>query len=248
VSGRITAIERAADGSPLTVYVDGRPVLEVSEEIARKLGLQVGKELSSAGTVSADAGSAGAGSVGGAEDAARRDSGALEEGGRERFGSYSEEVAAAREAALRLLAVRARSEREIRDRLRSKGYDPTAVDDVVQGLTSAGLLDDVSFARLWADERVRLRPVGPMRLRQELAAKGVPGDVADRVLAETFSAHDEVDLAVEAARKRARGAMGDRRERERLHAFLVRRGFTYEAVSQALRMLEAETDDAEADV
>ncbi|MFH1502943.1 MAG: regulatory protein RecX [Candidatus Eisenbacteria bacterium] len=237
MSGKITAIERAAEGSPLTVYVDGKPVLEVSDEVASRLGLEVGMELAQAGRAGTDDD----------RDAGRVSGEEAEEalpGGR----SHADELAAAREAALRLLSVRARSVRELADRLRRKSFGRRAIEETLDGLGAAGLLDDRAFAKLWADERVRQRPVGPLKLRTELSAKGVPGAIVDEVLRETFQEHDEVELALRALRKRVGIDAVTQKERARLHAFLLRRGFTFDAVAQALRGLEAETDDADPDL
>ena len=61
----------------------------------------------------------------------------------------------AREAALRLLAVRARSEGELDDRLKRKGFDERTSAEVVAALKRVGLVDDEDFARAWVDEKLR---------------------------------------------------------------------------------------------
>ena len=211
MTSKITAIERARAGSPLTVYVDDVKAFTVSEEMVIRLGLEVGLEL--------------------AADDVRR----LEDEGERRK---------ARDAALRLLAVRARSRQELIDRLVRKGFETAVATAEVDALGDSGLVDDGAFARLWADERTRLRPVGPFRLRRELAAKGVPGDIIEETLEATYEAHPEAELARCALARRAAGAdLEDRRTRARLHAFLVRRGFSHEAAAEALNELRTEDDE-----
>lgn len=229
MSGKITAIERAAAGSPLTVYVDGKATLEVSEDIVERLGLAVGMDLSAVAR--------------GAET--EIDEPAPAPGDR---APDPEELERSREASLRLLAVRARSMRELRDRLARKGFDRAVVSETLRGLEAAGLLDDREFARLWCEERVRLRPVGPLRLRKELISKGLSGALVDEALRETYGEHDEVELALRALRRRARPGTVSEKEKARLHSFLLRRGFKYEAISQALRQLKAEIEDGDADI
>jgi regulatory protein len=212
VSGTITEIRRTGEDKPrLTVFVDGVEAFTVSEEVARELGLSVGRELAqpAADRVAAD------------HDGTK-----------------------AREAALRLLAVRARSEGELSDRLRRKGFSEDLTAAVVFSLAEVGLVDDEAFARAWADERVRLRPVGPRRLAQELLSKKVNRDLAARVVDETFREHSELELARRAVEKKARvpgGADGGKR-RARLHSFLVRRGFSYEVAAAVLKEIEGESD------
>jgi regulatory protein len=155
-----------------------------------------------------------------------------------------DERSAVREAALRLLAVRARSGGELSERLRRKGFDEELTASVVSSLADVGLVDDEAFARAWADEKVRLRPVGPRRLREELLSKRIDRDLAERVVGETFREHRELELARRALAKKTRvsGGADDRKRRARLHSFLIRRGFSYEVASAALRELEEETD------
>lgn len=150
----------------------------------------------------------------------------------------------AREAALRLLAVRARTRDELENRLRRKGFEPDISRWVVSALAEVGLVDDREFARMWAEERMRLRPVGAIRLRRELAAKGVPTDIVEEVVETTYRARGESELARLALAKRTRGVRRvDRRTTARLMAFLLRRGFSRAVASQALRQLLTEEDE-----
>jgi regulatory protein len=150
-----------------------------------------------------------------------------------------------REAALRLLSVRARSRGELLDRLRRKGFDDDAVRVVIESLSAVGLVDDEAFARAWADERARLRPVGPRRLARELVGKRVSAELAARVTDEVFSGQTELELARKALAPKIRAGLrrageDDRSRRRRLYAFLVRRGFSYEIAARVID--EAETE------
>jgi regulatory protein len=163
VSGTITKIRKTGGDTPrVTVFVDGVKAFTVSEEVARELGLSVGREMVPAAA--------------------------------ERLTS-NDEQAKAREAALRLLAVRARSEGELVDRLRRKGFRDELTATVVASLAEVGLVDDEAFARAWADEKVRLRPTGPRRLTQDLISKRIDRQLIARVVAETVIEHSELELA-----------------------------------------------------
>ena len=149
----------------------------------------------------------------------------------------------AREAALRLLAVRARTRSELVGRLRRRGHAAAVIGAVVDGLAAAGLIDDRAFAELWTDERMRLRPVGRRRLSQELRIRGVPPQVAEEVLDRAYGDNPERDLALRVARVRAKRSAGGPRSRERLYAFLVRRGFTRATAAEVVREVTGERDE-----
>ncbi len=146
----------------------------------------------------------------------------------------------AREAAFNLLSYRARSEAELRQRLRRKEFPDDVVEACVADLVEKGYVDDASFAASFVRDRVRGKPRGSRRLVQELRAKGVEPDTAASAIEETFAAEDvtELELAREAARAWARRAFGGRTTapaesdsesrqaaRRRLYGYLARRGF-----------------------
>jgi regulatory protein len=106
------------------------------------------------------------------------------------------------EAALRLLSHRARSENEMRTRLRMRGFEPGAVDDEVVRLREAGLLDDGQFARAWVEDRKRTAPRGRKMLRYELLGRGIAPDAVD----EATDDIDDQNTALQIARSRARGS------------------------------------------
>src|SRR5690606_16109539 len=77
----------------------------------------------------------------------------------------------AREAAFNLLSYRARSEAELRQRLRRKEFPDDVVEACVADLVEKGYVDDASFAASFVRDRVRGKPRGSRRLVQELRAK-----------------------------------------------------------------------------
>ncbi len=152
-----------------------------------------------------------------------------------------------KDAALRLLSLRARSRWELADRLRRRGFEPRAIERVLGDLEAVGLVDDREFAFLWADERVRLRPVGPRRLRAELLAKRVPDEIVSEVVRQTYEEHRQEELARAALKRRGGKGCASARERARAHAFLLRRGFDRETATRAVEEFCKELDDQKTD-
>jgi regulatory protein len=139
------------------------------------------------------------------------------------------------ERAGRLLAVRARSEHEIRTRLAEAGYGPAAVDGVIGRLVELSLIDDAAFARHWVADRSARKLTSPRVLLEELAAKGIDPETARAALAE--AGPDEVAQAKElAARLFPRVARRPLAEQgPRLVDMVVRRGYSYEAAEQGAK-------------
>ena len=139
----------------------------------------------------------------------------------------------AHEAALRLLSHRPRSERELGQRLRLRGLDADVVEDEIERLRKAGLLDDEAFARLWVEDRQLSAPRGRRLLRYELLGRGVRSELAHAAV----DSIDDRTAALALARGRARRLAGleFKQFSQRLARFLQRRGFGYDEVGEAVR-------------
>jgi regulatory protein len=158
-----------------------------------------------------------------------------------------DESARATTAALAFLSYRPRSEREVRDRLRQKGYAPAAVDAAIARLEGWRYLDDADFARRWVENRASHQPRGRRLLEQELRHKGVDRETAREVLDDTPL--DEEVAALELARTKLRAYAKDdpAAARRKLGAFLARRGYGYDTIRPTLERLfgELEEEDVE---
>jgi len=145
------------------------------------------------------------------------------------------EVERAREICLRLLGYRARSRRELAERLERKGFAPEVIRAAVGRLETAGLVDDDAFARSWVQERLANSPRGSLGMRWELRRKGVDEEIIQRALAVEMSAERELEAAVRIAAKYVPRRGEDERARfRRLAGALRRRGFTFEVIEAAV--------------
>ncbi|MGE5599066.1 MAG: regulatory protein RecX [Bacteroidota bacterium] len=138
--------------------------------------------------------------------------------------------AGAIDAALRYLARRALTRRELADRLTAGGYSPDEVGEAVERLAGWGYLDDRAVARRALEECLNRRPRGREFLAHELLARGVPAEIVRETLAAYTQADEE-----EAARKAIAGrglSPGDGpRDLARAWRMLARLGFA-EAVAE----------------
>lgn len=150
-------------------------------------------------------------------------------------------------AALKILASRACSEAQLRDRLVARAKDPQLVEDCIKRLKEFGYVNDDLFAHSYARSRVNLKPLGRSRLARELTVKKVPrksiDDALDLVFDET--AEDKlIDRAI-TKRLRAHGRPADRAGAKRMFDHLTRLGFEYDLIVRKLRALRAETEESE---
>jgi regulatory protein len=166
---------------------------------------------------------------------------ALERGLREGVALGLEELDEARAAgeralamnrALHFLGYRARSRREVRDRLRRYGYGEETVEGVVGRLEELGYLDDTEFARTATRERARR--YGPRRVSADLRRSGVDAELAQNVVDEEFAGRSELEEARSAAARRYNRGGSDA-EARRVYGFLVRRGYSSDVCAEVAR-------------
>lgn len=142
-----------------------------------------------------------------------------------------ETMARARQTAFRFVSYRPRSIAEVRRNLLNKEYDEVVVDTVVNDLVERDYLDDETFASYWVEQRETFKPRSRLALRQELYEKGVPREIIHRAVRQV----DEAEAANRAAEKRAYRWSHYTEEafREKMIAYLRRRGFNYSTAKKA---------------
>jgi regulatory protein len=142
-----------------------------------------------------------------------------------------ETMVRARQSAFRFVSYRPRSVAEVRRSLLNKEYDEVVVEAIVSDLVERDYLNDETFAKYWVEQRETFKPRSRLALRQELYEKGVPREIIRRAVRQV----DEVEAAERAAEKRAYRWSHYTEEafREKMIAYLGRRGFNYTTAKKA---------------
>ncbi|HEX5133161.1 MAG TPA: RecX family transcriptional regulator [Candidatus Krumholzibacteria bacterium] len=143
-----------------------------------------------------------------------------------------------RDKALRMLALRGRSRREIDTALRGIGVGDAVRGGILGELEETGLVDDARFAREFVSVKKDVRRLGPHRLRADLQKLGVGRNVVDGALA-TYGADDQLQLARGLAEKAVRQAPVDEKAVRRVASMLQRKGFDYSVVNRVASELAA---------
>lgn len=144
----------------------------------------------------------------------------------------------AKSAAFNMLARRIHSEKEIRDKLRKKKFPADAIERVVSRLYEMKYLNDAEFAGALVRDKLKGAPIGKSALKSKLFQKGVPKETIETVLRETDLHADE--LCLKAAEKKLKSLQREtdkQKRKQKLSQFLMRRGFDWETINNALRQL-----------
>ncbi|MBI3485786.1 RecX family transcriptional regulator [Candidatus Daviesbacteria bacterium] len=152
-----------------------------------------------------------------------------------------------------LLGVRQRSEKEIRDYLKTlsfkrkvKGNEEISelvVENLIEKLKSKDLINDQNFAKAWVDARRRSKSKGKIALKQELFQKGIDREIIEEVLSDEFRVHSselsEEQLAKQALEKKLKSFsnLPYLEAKKKAFGFLVRRGFEYSVIKEVVEKL-----------
>lgn len=146
---------------------------------------------------------------------------------------YSLEKATA--YAFLLLKFRSRSEHELYTRLKKKGFLEPVIKDTLVFLKEKRFVDDHDFAKSWAQARIK-RAYGPRRIRAELKLKGIKEETIADIFREDLKDYQPEKIISALAQKRLRELKGIdlQKAKRRTYAYLLRRGFHPEAISDIL--------------
>ena len=138
------------------------------------------------------------------------------------------------EAALGSLDLCARTRQELRRSLLARGFVSAAVEATLDRLADSGLINDRRYAER-AVEVSAARPVGVYAVRRKLRAKGIAEEDAEAALG-ALDDEQQSQAAQAAARSLLRryAQLPAREGRAKLSQALARRGFSWEAVREAV--------------
>ena len=140
--------------------------------------------------------------------------------------------------ALKYLAYRPRSLAEIRLHLQGRDLSAASIQDALERLQKNDLVNDTSFAQTWVENRTEFRPRSRRALAYELKHLGVSPEVVEQSL----QGIDENELAYQAGLKQARKYRNLEWQvfRQKMYAFLGRRGFGYDVSNPVVARIWAE--------
>lgn len=138
--------------------------------------------------------------------------------------------------AVSLLSRRDHSKKELLRKLRDKGCTVGA-EAAVEKLCNSGYVDDERFCRMYASELVRLKGYGKKRVEQELYRKGIGRDVIYSVLEEiSFDSETLCDII----KRKYLNKITDEKGRQRMLNALLRLGYSYGEIRDALKNIDEE--------
>ncbi|MBI2017466.1 RecX family transcriptional regulator [Candidatus Daviesbacteria bacterium] len=160
---------------------------------------------------------------------------------------FEVEVGKLMERMYRLWNIRPRSEKEIRDYLKSLSFkrkikdqediSDAAVELLINKLKQKGLLNDEQFANVWVEARRKSKKKGKIALKMELIQKGINRDIINEAIKQ--SSEEEQLLAERALEKKIKvwEKLPYLEFKKKGMEFLLRRGFEYDVIKSTIEKI-----------
>ena len=140
--------------------------------------------------------------------------------------------------ALTHISVSMKTERQVRDYLKKKGYLEDVCDFVLEKMRGYALVDDLQYAQRYAESAGKKK--GARLIAAELKRKGV----SDESIREAVSQmEDGTDSAKRVLERYLRGKEINRDTLRKAYGHLISKGFDYDTVQSVLRALGEEDED-----
>ena len=131
------------------------------------------------------------------------------------------------------------SEKKLYEKIVAGGISNTAAARAVARIKELGLIDDKKLASRLAEQMSEAN-ISKREAYAKLYQKGIPTDIIKSVLEETE--FDEVSQVEAVIQKKYRTKMSDRDGIQKVYAALIRKGFSYSAVRDAIKKYTQEIE------
>lgn len=138
-------------------------------------------------------------------------------------------------SALKYLSYRMRTERELRDKLKSKEIPADVIDITVEKLKELGYLDDMEFAKLYVQEL--MQKYGKRVVVQKLLQKGILREIAEAALESMPQEQNVINQYVERLKQKYKSEE-EYNGKQKIVRALMSKGFDYEDIKSALLRYE----------
>lgn len=144
--------------------------------------------------------------------------------------------------AMNLLQKKDYTEKQLRDKLQEGLYSQELIDEAIDYVKSYRYLDDERYARDYITYHMEMRSRN--RILQDLTGKGISKDVIISIMDELYSESEEATGDIEAEQinklliKKHFDNDMDYKDKQKIMAFLIRRGYTMDSIRRAMEEFE----------
>ena len=135
--------------------------------------------------------------------------------------------------AMHLLNAMPRTEQQLREKLTQNEYPEDVIEAAVSYVKSFGYINDEAYIRNFIISRKNSK--SKREIVMLLGQKGLRGEIVDNIVEEMYAEESELSTIKEIMRKkRWNPSEMEEKEKQKMLAYLMRKGFSYEEIRRAL--------------
>ncbi|MGJ7918941.1 recombination regulator RecX [Neobacillus sp. LXY-4] len=159
---------------------------------------------------------------------------------------FQDDIRKAYSQAIQYLAIRMRSELEVRRFLEKKGIDLSIINEVIHKLYHHKFINDQEFALAYVRTQVNTSDKGPIVIQQELKEKGIIDPISEIALGE-YPYQVQLEKATQLAHKYSQKNTKDSTKavKQKLEQMLFRKGYSFDMIQEAISSLDIENDSSD---
>lgn len=156
--------------------------------------------------------------------------------------SKVEEQKQANNYAMNLISKAFKTEKQIRDKMKEKGFDESHINITVDMLKDYKYINDELFAKSYISDSVSFTKSGKNKIKNKLYQKGVPTEIINEYISECIDDDQQFEAALEVGMKKYRTIRDTdkRKKNQKLISFLQYRGFSFDIIKRVISSISDE--------
>ena len=140
-----------------------------------------------------------------------------------------------KERALYMLDNSFKTEKYIKDKLKSGYYPEDVIDAVIEKLKEMNLVNDLNYAKLYIEYKASAKST--KKIVQDLYVKGIKREYIDQAFEESeFNEYESLDRIIQ--KKKDKYNLEDKKELNKFYNYLLSKGYSYNDVKSRLALLD----------
>ena len=143
-----------------------------------------------------------------------------------------------KESAIKIIERSYKTEKEIRDKLKQKGYEEKQINNSIDFLKEYNFINDNTYAKAFIKDKLSSK--GSQKIKYDLMKKGIAKDIIEENLIKVDK-NEEKEVALNVGRKKYESIR--RKESDnyklsgKLYRFLISRGYAYDIVKDVVKKI-----------
>ncbi len=145
-----------------------------------------------------------------------------------------------------VLSKYAKSEYELRLKMKNKGFEPDLIDNAIRTLKEKKYLDDERYCQMFINDKINISKHGLRKIKEALYYKGIDKEIIEEKIKNISQESEEERAYILGEKKLINIKEADNRKKfAKLSNYLIGRGFEYETVNKTVgKLLNKEADDS----